>query len=45
MAVKETEMTRAAVLLVSVVPMRAYPDLSKEDLDAIVACMLSLKKK
>jgi mono/diheme cytochrome c family protein len=26
-------------------PMRAYPNLSKEDLDAIVAYMLSLKKK
>jgi mono/diheme cytochrome c family protein len=26
-------------------PMRAYPNLPKEDLDAIVAYMLSLKKK
>jgi hypothetical protein len=26
-------------------PMRAYPSLPKEDLDAIVAYMLSLKKK
>ena len=26
-------------------PMRAYPNLSKEDLDALVAYMLSLKKK
>ena len=26
-------------------PMRAYPKLPKEDLDAIVAYMLSLKKK
>jgi mono/diheme cytochrome c family protein len=26
-------------------PMRAYPKLSKEDLDALVAYMLSLKKK
>ncbi len=26
-------------------PMKAYPNLSKEDLDAIVAYMLSLKKK
>ena len=26
-------------------PMRAYPNLAKEDLDAIVAYMLSLKKK
>ena len=26
-------------------PMRAYPNLAKEDLDAVVAYMLSLKKK
>jgi hypothetical protein len=26
-------------------PMRAYPNLPKEDLDAVVAYMVSLKKK
>ena len=26
-------------------PMRAYPNLAKEDLDAVVAYMLSLRKK
>ena len=26
-------------------PMRAYPNMAKEDLDAVVAYMLSLKKK
>jgi mono/diheme cytochrome c family protein len=42
--VKPAEMTKKTNALRKP-PMRAYPNLSKEDLDALVAYMMSLKKK